>query len=108
MEQIARNVTDCETGFLRRKRFLILDRDAVFSPRFRSILGCSGVEVLLTAYQAPNMNGHAERFVRSIRSECLDRMVFVGRASLETAIAEYAVHYHDERSHQGAGKRDPQ
>ena len=103
MEQIARNVTDCDTGFLRHKKFLITDRDAVFSPRFKSILGCSGVEVLRTAYKAPNMNAHAERFVRSIRSECLDQMIFVGRASLERAIAEYAAHYHDERSHQGLG-----
>ena len=53
------------------------------------------------------MNAHAERFVRSIRSECLDRMVLVGRASLEKAIAEYVVHYHDERSHQGLGNEIP-
>ena len=101
MEQIARNVTDCETGFLGHKRFLIIDRDAVFSPRSKSILGSSDVEILTTAYQAPNMNAHAERFVRSIRSECLDQVIFVGRASLEKAIAEYVAHYHDERSHQG-------
>lgn len=86
---------------------LILDRDAVFSPRFRSTLECSGVEILMTAYRAPNMNAHAERFVRSIQSECLDQMIFVGRASLERAIAEYAVHYHDERSHQGLGNAIP-
>ena len=107
MEQIARNVTDCETGFLRGKRLLIVDRDAVFSPRFKSILGYSGVEVLLTAYQAPNMNAHAERFVRSIRMECLDQMIFVGRTSLERAIAEYVAHYHGERSHQGLGNEIP-
>ena len=103
MEQMARNVTDCDTGVLREKSFLIIDRDAVFSPRFKSILGGSGVEILMTAYQAPNMNAHAERFVRSIRSECLDQMIFVGRASLEKTIAEYIAHYHDERSHQGLG-----
>jgi len=49
------------------------------------------------------MNAHAERFVRSIRSECLDQMIFLGRASLENAISEYVAHYHDERSHQGLG-----
>jgi transposase InsO family protein len=107
MEQMARNVTDCETGFLRHKRFLITDRDAIFSPKFKSILGCSGVTALRTAYQAPNMNAHAERFVRSIRTECLDQMIFVGRASMEKAIAEYAAHYHDERSHQGLGNEIP-
>lgn len=107
MEQIARNVTDCESGFLRDKRLLILDRDAVFSPRFKEILGCSGVEILMTAYQAPNMNAHAERFVRSIRMECLDQMIFVGRPSLERAIVEYVAHYHAERSHQGLGNKIP-
>jgi transposase InsO family protein len=83
--------------------WLIIDRDAVFSPRFKSILEGSGVEILMTAYQAPNMDAHAERFVRSIRSECLDQMIFVGRTSLEKAIAEYVAHYHHERSHQGLG-----
>jgi len=103
MEQIARNLTDCEGGFLTGKRFLIIDRDAIFSPRFKSILRGSGVEMLLTAYQAPNMNAYAERFVRSIKSECLDQMIFLGRESLDRAIAEYAGHYHGERSHQGIG-----
>jgi transposase InsO family protein len=103
MEQIARNLTDCEEGFLTGKRFLIIDRDAIFSPKFKSILDSSGVETLLTAYQAPNMNAYAERFVRSIKSECLDQMIFMGRESLVQAIAEYAGHYHDERSHQGIG-----
>ncbi len=107
MEQIARNVTDSPGGFLGGKRFLIVDRDSVFSPRFKSIVECSGVGVLVTAYQAPNMNAYAERFVRSIRSECLDRMIFVGRASLERAIDEYVAHYHGERSHQGLGNEIP-
>jgi len=103
MEQIARNLTDCEEGFLTGKHFLIIDRDAIFSPKFKSILQDSDVEILLTAYQAPNMNAHAERFVRSIKSECLDQMIFLGRKSLVRAIAEYAIHYHDERTHQGIG-----
>jgi len=103
MEQIARNLTDCCDGFLKGKRFLIIDRDAIFSPRFKSIVVSFDIEILLTAYQAPNMNAHAERFVRSIKSECLDQMIFLGRESLVRAIAEYAVHYHEERSHQGLG-----
>ena len=103
VEQAARNVTDCDRGFLTGKRFLIVDRDAKFSPKFKSILGSSGVEILLTACQAPNMNAYAERFVRSIKSECLDQMIFLGQTSLDRAVAEYASHYHDERSHQGIG-----
>lgn len=103
MEQIARNLTDWETGFLTSKRFLIIDRDSIFSRAFKVILVNSGIEILVTAYQAPNMNAHAERFVRSIKSECLDRMIFLGSASLDRAIAEYLAHYHAERSHQGIG-----
>ena len=103
MEQIARNLTDCDEGFLTGKRFLIIDQDSIFSPRFESIVEGSGVEIFVTAYQAPNMNAHAERFVRSIKSECLDRMIFLGQESLDRAIAEYVEHYHDERSHQGIG-----
>jgi len=103
MEQIARNLTDCQDGFLTAKQFLIIDRDALFSPKFKAILGSSGVEILLTAYRAPNMNAFAERFVRSIKSECLSQMVFVGQGSLDRAIAEFVAHYHDERSHQGIG-----
>jgi transposase InsO family protein len=103
MEQVARNLTDRESSFLTGKRYLIIDRDSIFSPGFKSILRDSGVKILLTAYQAPNMNAYAERFVRSIRSECLDRMIFLGRGSLDRAIAEYVAHYHDERSHQGIG-----
>jgi transposase InsO family protein len=103
MEQIARNLTDCEDGFLNGKRFLIIDRDAKFSPRFKSVLAGHGIEILRTAYLAPNMNAYAERFVKSIKSECLDQMIFLGRDSLFRTIAEYVVHYHEERTHQGIG-----
>jgi len=103
MEQVARNLTDCEEGFLTGKRFLVVDRDAKYSRKFKSILEGSGIEVLLTSYLAPNMNAYAERFVRSIKSECLDRVIFLGRGALVRAIAEYMAHYHDERSHQGIG-----
>jgi transposase InsO family protein len=103
MEQIARNLTDCDDGFLTGKRFLVIDRDAKYSPRFRSILESSGIEVLFTSYLAPDMNAYAERFVGSIKSECLDQTIFLGRGALVRVIGEYAAHYHDERSHQGIG-----
>ena len=103
MEQIARNLTDCQTGFLTAKRFLIIDRDALFSPTFKATVGSSGIEVLLTAYRSRNMNTFTEHFVRSIKSECLGQMVFLGQASLDRAIAEFVARYHDERSHQGIG-----
>jgi len=50
---------------------------------------------------SPNMNAYAERFVRSIKEECLSRMIFIGQASLRRALAEYLEHYHTERNHQG-------
>jgi hypothetical protein len=70
MEQVARNITDAESGFLSEKSYLIVDRDALFSPCFKGMLEESGVSIVLTAYQAPNMNAYAERFVRSIKVEC--------------------------------------
>jgi transposase InsO family protein len=103
MAQVARNLTVCDSGFVTGKRFLIIDRDALFSHRFKAIIRSSGVEILTTAYQEPNMNAYAERFVRSIRSKCLDRIILVGHRSLERTIAEYVAHYHKERSHQGLG-----
>ncbi|MBM4015691.1 MAG: transposase [Planctomycetes bacterium] len=103
MLQVARNRTDCVDGFLTLKRFLILDRDQKFSERFRRLLGEAGVKVLLCPPRAPICNACAERFVRSIKSECLDRMIFVGSGSLRHALAKYAAHYNAERPHQGIG-----
>jgi putative transposase len=103
MEQMALNLTDCEEGFLTGRRFLLIDRDSIFSPKFKSILRDSGVEILLTAYQAPNVNAYAEWFVKSIKSGCLDQVIFLGRESLVRATTEYTAHYHEERSHQGIG-----
>ena len=54
---------------------------------------------------SPNLNAHAERFVRSIKDECLNRMIFIGQESLRRAIGEYMVHYHEERNHQGLENR---
>ena len=101
--QVARNLTDAIDGFLSGHRFLICDRDSKFSRQFRQILASADVDVIRTPTQAPNCNAYAERFVLSIKSECLRRMIFFGEASLRRAIAEYLDHYHAERSHQGLG-----
>lgn len=103
MAQVARNLTDPEDGFLRAHRFVICDRDAKFTAEFRHILQVVGVEVILTPRHAPNCNAHAERFVLSVKSECLNRMMFFGEASLRRAVGEYLQHYHQERPHQGLG-----
>ncbi len=103
MKQVARNLTDCVDGFLRKKRFLILDHDGKFSAAFRGVLDDNGIRMVLCPARAPSCNAFAERFVRSIKSECLSRMIFVGSGSLRHALAEYVAHYNAERSHQGIG-----
>ncbi|MGB5661476.1 MAG: integrase core domain-containing protein [Thermoanaerobaculia bacterium] len=103
MSQIARNLTDAVDGFLVGHRFLICDRDAKFTARFRRMLEDAGVQVIRTPHQAPNCNAYAERFVLSIKSECLHRMIFFGESCLRRAIQTYLDHYHTERAHQGIG-----
>ncbi len=103
MKQIARNLTDPEDGFLRGVRYLILDRDPLYTSAFRKMLRDSGTEALRLPARSPNLNSYAERFVLSIKSECLHRIVPLGEAHLRRAIGEFVTHYHDERHHQGLG-----
>ena len=105
MTQIARNITDVSDGFLRDKRYLLLDRDPKYSDAFRGILVRDGIQVIRLPPRSPNLNAFAERFVRSIKEECLNRMIFVGQASLRHAITQYLTHYHCERNHQGLENR---
>ena len=101
MTQIARNLTDSQGGFLRGMDHLILDRDPLFTAVFRRLLRDSGVKPLRLPARSPNLNAFAERFVLSIKSECLERMVLLGEAHLRTAALHYLAHYHRERPHQG-------
>jgi transposase InsO family protein len=103
MRQLARNLTDVVDGFLLGHRLLILDRDTKWSQAFTKVLEDFGIDVVWTPYQAPNCNAHAERFVRSIKEECLSRMVIFGERNLYRALDEYTKHYHAERNHQGIG-----
>jgi transposase InsO family protein len=105
MTQIARNVTDTHDGFLRDTRYLIMDRDTKYSDAFRGIITRAGTDVVRLPPRSPNLNAFAERFVRSIKEECLNRMIFVGRASLQHAVKHYLTHYHGERNHQGLENR---
>jgi transposase InsO family protein len=99
MAQVVRNLTDYVDGFLRNHRFLILDRDSKLTKQFKDALKSAGVNV----FQAPNCNAFAERFVLSIKSECLNRMIFFGERSLRRACSSFLEHYHSERAHQGLG-----
>jgi putative transposase len=101
MAQIARNITDVSDGFLRGGRYLILDRDTKYTEGFRHTLIRDGIRLIRLPARSPNLNAFAERFVRSIKDECLNRMIFVGQASLRHAITQYLSHYHGERNHQG-------
>ena len=103
MAQVARNLTAEGDGFLAGKRYLVLDRDTKFTADFCRILKNAGVEVVRTAFQAPNMNAFAERWVRSVKSECLDKMILFGQGHLERALGEFVDHFHVERPHQGVG-----
>jgi putative transposase len=103
MAQVARNLTDPVNGFLRNATLLICDRDTKYTAAFKKTLENVGTKTALTPYRAPNCNAYAERFVLSIKSECLNKMIFFGEASLCRAIAEYAAHYNLNRPHQGIG-----
>ena len=103
MKQIARNLTDCVDGFLKNTRYLILDRDPLYTRAFRNMLENAGVKVVRLPARSPNLNTFAERFVRSVKSECLDRVIPLGERHLRHLVSEYVVHYHGERNHQGLG-----
>jgi len=84
---------------------LIRDRDAKFTTAFDAVFSSIGISVLPTAPQAPRMNAYAERFVRTVRNECTDRMLIAGERHLHTVLSEYVAHYNTGRSHQGHGMR---
>jgi len=103
MKQMARNLTDGFDGFLRDTRFLILDRDPLYSAVFRRMLKDSGVEPVRLPARSPDLNAYAERFVLSAKKECLNRIVPLSEAHLRRSLAAFRVHYHRERHHQGLG-----
>ena len=100
MAQVAKMLTDPDDGFLRAKKFLLMDRDAIFSEAFRAELMADGVRAVRTPASSPNCNALAERFVGSVRRELKDRIIFVGAASLDYALREFSAHYNAERNQQ--------
>jgi len=105
MNQMARNLTDTQDSFLNGKRYLIHDRDPLFTKGFREALEGVGVKSIKLPPRSPNLNANAERFVRTIKESCLDRMIFFSESSLRRAIQQFLEHYHMERNHQGLGNR---
>ena len=105
MSQISRNLTDAIDGILNGKRYLIHDRDPLFTAEFLNMLADVNVESVRLPPRSPNLNAYAERFVRSIKESCLERMILFGEESLRTAISNFVAHYHTERNHQGLANR---
>ncbi len=101
MKQIARNVTMDKWGFLNNCRYLIHDRDTKFCQSFRTIIESGDVKALPLPARSPNLNAFAERWVKSVKNDCLSKLILFGEASLRRALREYLVHYHVERNHQG-------
>jgi putative transposase len=101
MIQMARNAVDEIDGVFRPIRFVLHDRDSKFCASFRATLRSGGVQPLLLPARSPNLNAFAERWVRSIKSECLSKLILFGETSLRRAITQFLEHYHHERNHQG-------
>jgi putative transposase len=101
MEQMARNLSLAEVGFLRDCRYLLHDRDAKFCAAFDAILEAVGIESLKLPPHSPNLNAHLERWHRSVQEECLSKLILFGERSLRHALSNYVCHFHTERNHQG-------
>lgn len=101
MKQMAKNLTDPLSGFLKKKKYLIHDRDPLFTKTFQAMLKAGGIKSIRSMPMAPNFNPFIERFIRSIKAECLDRMLIFGETHLRHCLEEYVQHYHSERPHQG-------
>src|SRR5260221_10266796 len=101
MQQIARNVTMEGCGALRDCCYLLHDRDTKYTQSFRAIIASGQVEPLMLPACSPNLNAYAERWVRSVKEECLCKVILFGERSLRRALSEYVEHFHAERNHQG-------
>ena len=103
MVPIARNVTMADWGFLEPGQYLIHDRDGKYCPAFQRLIDEAGITRVPLPPRSPNLNACAERWVRSVKEECLSRLILFGEASLRHALTQYMEHFHHERPHQGKG-----
>jgi hypothetical protein len=101
MVQVARNVTRQDWGFLEPRQDLIHDRDGKFCPAFQRVIKAAGVTRVPLPARSPNLNAYAERWVRSVKDECLSNLILFGEGALRHALQEYVEHYQRERPHQG-------
>jgi hypothetical protein len=103
MVQVARNVTREAWGFLSPGHSLIHDRDGKYCPAFQQIIDAAGVKRVPLPARSPHLNAYAERWVRSVKAECLSRLILFGERSLRHVLTQYVTHFHHERHHQGKG-----
>ncbi len=98
---MAGNLTEFESGFFKNTSHIIVDGDNSFKPFNSYIDNMTKAKMVPLPFRSPNLNAYIERFMRSMKSECLNRMIFFGQRPLERALKEFATHYHHERNHQG-------
>jgi len=96
IRQMARNSTMVEWGFLTPNQHLLHDRDTKFCSAFRETLKAAGVIPIKLPPRSPNLNAHAERWVRSVKEEVLSRLILFGEGALRHVLKEYNTHYHQE------------
>jgi putative transposase len=107
MTQIARNLTDATIGPLAGFTHLLADRDPLYTAQFQTALRAAGIQLVRLPVNSPNLNAYAERFVRSVRQECLRHIIPLSERRLRRVLREYVDHYHAERNHQGLGNVIP-
>jgi hypothetical protein len=88
-------------------RFLIHDRDAKFPPAFDTVFAAEGIAIVRTPYRTPTANAYAERWVRSVREECLDHLLIAGERHLRRVLTAYVAHYNRARPHRGLDQQTP-
>jgi putative transposase len=101
MEQMTRTQTMEDTGFLNHRRYVLHDRDRKYCEGFREVIRAGGIEPIALPARSPNLNAYAERWVRSVKEECLSKLILLGEGSLRRVLSHYEGHYHGERNHQG-------
>ena len=105
--QTARNFASDLDDTGHRFRFLIRDRDTKFTASFDAVFASTGIEAIKTPVRSPRANAYAERFVRTIRTECLDQLLIFSRGHLEAVVAEYLHHYNEARPHRSLDLDQP-
>lgn len=108
MQQMARNLTMDGEPFFADTRFLIHDRDTKYCNVFSQTLKQAGIKTIKLPVLSPNLNAYAERWIRSLKTECLNHLILLGKKSLERAVNQYVLHYNQERTHQGIDNCIPQ